>query len=58
MNTFLSNPFISSLLVKHIDFNHIPLYLYPLTYDAFLDDSIEMAKKWQKGLISKNTKLL
>lgn len=33
------------------DFNHIPLYLYPLTFDAFLDDSIEMAKRWQKDKV-------
>lgn len=47
LNKFVSNPFISPLLSKDIDFDEVPLYLYPLTYDAFLDDSIEMAKKWK-----------
>lgn len=47
MNMFLENPFISPLMLEKIEFNHIPLYLYPLTFDAFLDDSIEMAKKWR-----------
>lgn len=47
LNKFVSNPFISPLLSKDINFDEVPLYLYPLTYDAFLDDSIEMAKKWK-----------
>lgn len=56
MNKILSSPFISPLLLETIDFNHIPLYLYPLTYDSFLDDSIEMAKRWKKGLNMKTLK--
>ena len=52
MNAFVQNPFISPLLAESVkDFNHIPLYLYPLTFDAFLDDSIEMAKRWQKDKV-------
>nr|XP_046917871.1 hormone-sensitive lipase-like [Dermatophagoides farinae] len=52
MNTFVQNPFVSPLLAESVkDFNHIPLYLYPLTFDAFLDDSIEMAKRWQKDKV-------
>lgn len=48
LNTFALNPFISPLLAKNLEnLKQIPLYLYPLTYDPFLDDSIEMAKKWK-----------
>lgn len=50
LNKFVSNPFISPLLASEQmleQLEQMPLYLYPLLYDAFLDDSIEMAKKWK-----------
>jgi len=36
-------------MTPEFDFDDIPLYLVGLTYDACLDDSVEMAKKW-KGI--------
>jgi hypothetical protein len=33
--------------MEDLDFDDIPLYLVALTYDACLDDSIGMAKKWK-----------
>lgn len=53
LNKFVSNPFISPLLASEQmleQLEQMPLYLYPLLYDAFLDDSIEMAKKWKGKL--------
>jgi hypothetical protein len=49
LNKSTSNPYISPFLMEDFDFDDIPLYLVALTYDACLDDSIDMAKKW-KGL--------
>lgn len=54
MNEFASSPYLSPLLTeqKQLDqFTHVPLYLYPSNFDPFLDDSIEMAKKWRKDKV-------
>lgn len=49
LNETNSNPYISPLNGPEFDFDDIPLYLVALNYDACLDDSIMLAKKW-KGL--------
>lgn len=49
LNQTNSNPYISPLNGPEFDFDDIPLYLVALNYDACLDDSIMLAKKW-KGL--------
>ena len=48
LNSLAQNPFISPLKVVESP-TDVALYLVCLHYDACLDDSIEMAKKW-KGL--------
>jgi hypothetical protein len=53
LNTSLSNPYVSPLCGEEFNFSDIPLYLIALTYDACLDDSIEMAKKWKGHLYTK-----
>ena len=48
LNSFAKNSFISPLLYKKFEeLEGVQLFLYPLTYDSFLDDNIEMAKKWK-----------
>ncbi|CAG2113848.1 unnamed protein product [Medioppia subpectinata] len=46
LNAVVNNPYISPLLSAP-DFHDIPLYLVALVYDACLDDSVQMAKKWK-----------
>lgn len=54
LNKFTTNPFVSPLLASKGDLDDIdiPLYLYPVTYDSFLDDSIEMAKLWKGKIVT------
>lgn len=53
LNESTSNPYISPLNGPEFDFDDVPLYLVALNYDACLDDSIMLAKKW-KGLFVLN----
>ncbi|XP_054154037.1 hormone-sensitive lipase-like [Oppia nitens] len=50
LNAATENPFVSPLLAEP-DFTDVALYLVALAYDACLDDSVQMAKKW-KGAIN------
>jgi hypothetical protein len=51
LNAATNNAYVSPLMAANLDFHDIPLYLVALVYDACLDDSIQMAKKW-KGMSS------
>ncbi|CAG2163652.1 unnamed protein product [Oppiella nova] len=46
LNAATNNAYVSPLMAANLDFHDIPLYLVALVYDACLDDSIQMAKKW------------
>jgi len=48
MHQFLINPVVSHLLTEDYSFSqNIKFYGFGTTYDPFLDDTIELAKRWQ-----------
>ena len=50
LNEVTNNGFISPLVCEDLP-EDIPLYLIGLHYDACLDDSIQMAKKWKGPVV-------
>jgi len=52
LHRFARNPFLSPLLCTDFEFSkQIPLYLFETTFDPFLDDNVEMAKRWKGKVV-------